>query len=101
MAAPAWLHSIRQWLEVAAVIAILILVGIYLLNHGSFVEGKLNDNSGNISDALGKIDEQEQKITNLESMIRQQQTHTTTVTIPEALAEKDIDKSMQRMQEAW
>lgn len=101
MVAPAWLHSIRKWLELAAVVLILILVGIYLYNHAGFVEGKLTDNMGNIEDALGKIDETEKKINDLESMIRQQQTHTTTVTIPEALAEKDIDKSMQRMQEAW
>ena len=101
MVLPTWMHSIRQWLEVSAVILILILVGVYLYSHSSFMEGKLNDNNGNIEDAIGKIDEAEKKINDLESMIRQLQTHTNTIDIPQALGEKDIDKSMQRLQENW
>jgi hypothetical protein len=101
MVMPKWAHSIRQWLEIMAVIAIAIFIGIWIFNHLPFIEGKLQDNSGNIQDLTDRQEESIKKINDLESMIRKLQTHTTDVDIPQALSEKDIDKSMQRLQENW
>lgn len=54
-----------------------------------------------INKVLSKIQDQNKQINDLESQIRILQNKTTSEVIPQALAEKDVRKSVNRMQEAW
>lgn len=50
---------------------------------------------------LGKIKESNQKLNDLESAVRRRNTEIVDRRIPEALAEKEIRKSVERMVAAW
>ena len=54
-----------------------------------------------VKNILKKVDDQSKKINDLESTVRQLQSHTIEHDIPEALAEKNIDKSVNRMKGNW
>jgi len=106
----AWAHSIRRWLELAAVI---FIVG-FLLYHFVFKPsspiiptsfGPINvDTSAfkkSVDQLLQKQADTTKKLTDLEAAIKQQQTTTVQTEIPQALKETDIDKSVERMKDAW
>jgi predicted DNA-binding antitoxin AbrB/MazE fold protein len=105
-----FLHSIRQWLELALVIAVAGFLFIHFvlkppqtvtLPGGQVINMDTKSFENGVKKILRKVDEQSKKINDLESTIRQIQTQTVTHDIPEAMAEKDIRKSIERMKAAW
>lgn len=105
------LTKLRQWVEIAIVIAI----GLFLLFHFIIspkiptvnfpgmpsVKVDTKEFQQGIQKVLKHIEDQNKQINNLESQIRQLQSKTTSEDIPHALSETDIRKSMNRMKEAW
>jgi len=105
------LQKFRQWGEFALVGLIILLVVYFIFFRPSKIVTlpggetvRILDNSSflkSIEQKLKGLDDLNKKVNNLESLIRQQQSHTIENDIPEALKEKDIVRSMQRMKEAW
>ncbi len=105
------LHSLRKWIEFALVIGVILLVVYFIffrpprvvtLPGGERV--KILDNSSflkSIEQKLKKLDDLNQKINDLESVIRQQNQGMVEREIPEAMKETDIRKSVDRMKDAW
>jgi cell shape-determining protein MreC len=106
----AWLHSIRQWLEVALVVAIAIfLLFHFVLNKtpsvtlpgGQVINMDTKSFNNAVKDIQQKITDQNKKMNDLESTIRQKNTEVVTKEIPAALAEKNITVSVNTMLAAW
>jgi cell shape-determining protein MreC len=107
----AWLHKIRQWLEIALVIALAVFVYIHFIVNknpasvtlpGGQVINMDTKSFTNAVNAINKqIADQSKQINNLESTIRQLNTQAITHDIPAALAEKDVKVSVNTMLGAW
>lgn len=54
-----------------------------------------------VKQILKKVDENGRKVNDLESAVRQLQTHTVEKEIPEALKETNVRASVERMKAAW
>ena len=105
-----FLHSIRQWIEIALVIAIAGFLFIHFilkpsstvtLPGGQVINMDTSSFKASVNQILRKVEDQGKKVNELESTIRQRQAHTVEQDIPEALKEKDIVRSVARMKEAW
>ena len=105
-----FLHSIRQWLVLALVVAVAIMLFIHFglkapgsvtLPGGQVINMDTSSFKASVNQILKKVEDQGKKVNDLESTIRQQQTHTIEHDIPEALKEIDMAKSVARMKEAW
>jgi len=106
-----FLHALRKWIEFALVVGVILLVVYYIffrpphivtLPGGETV--KILDNSSflkSIEQKLKKLDDLNQKINDLESVIRQQNQGIVEREIPEAMKETDIRNSVERMRDAW
>jgi predicted DNA-binding antitoxin AbrB/MazE fold protein len=104
------IQSLRQWIELALVIAVAGFLFIHFvlkppqavtLPGGQVINMDTKSFENSVNKILKKVDEQNKKINDLESTIRQLQAQTITRDIPEAMAEKDIQKSLERMKAAW
>jgi hypothetical protein len=105
-----YLQPIRQWIEMALVIGIAIFLivhfvlkpsSIVTLPGGQVISTDTKSFNAAVKKILNNVEEQGKKVNELESTVRQQQTHTIEQDIPEALKEKDIVRSVARMKEAW
>lgn len=104
-----FLHSIRQWLELALVVAVAGFLFIHFLwpkpqvtlPGGQVIKLDTKSFNSAVQDINKKMTEQSKKVNDLESAVRQQQSHTVEQDIPIALRETDIRKSVARMKEAW
>ena len=103
--------KIRQWAEIIIVIAIagLLLwhfvikpqVPTFALPGMPSIKVDTKEFKDGIQKVLKHIETQNKQINDLESQIRQLQNKTSTETIPEALKETDVKKSVKRLREAW
>ena len=104
------LNSLRRWIQIALVVAVAAFLFIHFvlkpspeikLPTGQTI--KLDTSSFNkaVNQILKKQNEQGKKLNDLESSIRQQQSHLVEEEIPSALKQKDIRKSVEIMLNAW
>ncbi len=106
-----FLHSIRQWLEIALIIAIAGFLFIHFLlpktprtvtlPGGQVINLDTKSFNASVKQILKKVDDQGKKVNDMESQIRQQQIHTVEQEIPAALKETSIARSVATMKEAW
>ncbi len=106
----AFLHSIRQWLVLALVVAVAVMLFIHFglrapgsvtLPGGQVVGMDTASFKASVNQILKKVEAQDNKVNELESVIRQTNTQVIEREIPVALKETDVVKSVARMKEAW
>lgn len=105
------LTKLRQWVELAVVIAI----GLFLLFH-FVISPKVptftlpgmpatkidtREFQQGLQKILKGMEEQNKQINVLESEVRQLQNKTVSQDIPQALKETDVRRSMERLKEVW
>lgn len=105
--------TLLKYLKYAVVIAIIISGIIFAAIHfwpiprqvtlpgGQVINLDTKSFNNSVQQILKKVDDQNKQVNNLESAVRQLQTHTVTQEIPAALKETSIARSVATMKGAW
>jgi hypothetical protein len=104
------LHSLRQWFEIALVVAIAGFLFIHFvlsppksitLPGGQVINLDTKSFNASVKEMLKKQDENGKKVNDLESQVRILQNDLSGKAIPTALKETNIRASVERMKAAW